>query len=368
MGTDTDMTDMSTNHFPACYVELPHETEGRRAAFYLAAEEYIAETLPADSYFMTWQLGPTVVMGRNQAIGQEVDLDFCHREGIDVIRRRSGGGAIFADERNIMTSLITEAEAVEPLFREYAEAVASALRQLGAPAVVAGRNDIILSPSPPTPNGRGEERGEKVPPIRGRDLGREAKVCGNAFYHRKDRCIAHGTMLYDTDARRMERALHPDVSKLEAKGVKSVRSRVGVLKDYLPFGVGTLRKRLRELLCDRTVLLTAEDVACIEQLEQRYYDPSYLYGSTTQADTIRKGRIEGCGTVELWFSVRDNIISDVHLRGDFFDLGQASACFRKAFIGVPLTPDDLRQAIREHQPERSIRGLCQEALMRLLLT
>lgn len=336
------MTDMSTNHFPACYVELPHETEGRRAAFYLAAEEYIAETLPADSYFMTWQLGPTVVMGRNQAIGQEVDLDFCHREGIDVIRRRSGGGAIFADERNIMTSLITEAEAVEPLFREYAEAVASALRKLGAPAQVAGRNDTIL------------EGG--------------AKVCGNAFYHRKDRCIAHGTMLYDTDARRMERALHPDVSKLEAKGVKSVRSRVGVLKDYLPFGVGTLRKRLRELLCDRTVLLTAEDVACIEQLEQRYYDSSYLYGSTTQADTIRKGRIEGCGTVELWFSVRDNLISDVHLRGDFFDLGQASACFRKAFIGVPLTPDDLRQAIREHQPERSIRGLCQEALMRLLLT
>ena len=110
-------------HFPACFVELPSYTEHRRAPFYLAAEEYIAQTLPVDNYLFSWQLGPTVVMGRNQVAHQEVDLDFCRREGIDVVRRKSGGGAIFADSRNIMWSLITGEGAVEPLFVEYAEKV-----------------------------------------------------------------------------------------------------------------------------------------------------------------------------------------------------------------------------------------------------
>lgn len=327
-------------HFPSCYVELPPETEGRRAAFYLAAEEYVAEHLPQGSYFFTWQLGPTVVMGRNQVMHQEVDVDFCHREGIDIIRRRSGGGAIFADERNIMTSLITEACPVEPLFNEYATAVAQALQQVGAPAMVAGRNDIVLE------NG--------------------AKVCGNAFYKKTGRCIAHGTMLFDTNPRLMEGALHPDISKLEQKGVKSVRSRVGLLKDYLTFDVGTLRMTLRALLTDRTIRLDDEDVRHIEHIEQRYYEPEYFYGSSIHSDQVRSRRIPGCGLLELHFQLSGSLISDVRLQGDYFDLGQAQAQFALTFKGKAFTPEGLHQAIREHHPERSIRGLSEENLVAIL--
>ena len=329
-----------TPHFPACFVELPAHTEGRRATFYLAAEEYIAQELPLDSYFFTWQLRPTVVMGRNQVAHQEVDLDFCKREGIDVVRRRSGGGAIFADERNIMTSLITEDGMVEALFQEYAQAVSGALRQLGAPTVVSGRNDIVLE-------GGG-------------------KVCGNAFYHKPSRSIAHGTMLYDTDPRLMEGALHPDVSKLKQKGVKSVRSRIGLLKDYLPFGVGTLRQELRKRLCNRTISLTDGDVKQIERLEQRYNTPEYFYGSSARADIVRRARIEDCGEVEVHFSLQGSIISSVRLHGDFFDLGNAAEAFSQAFAGLPFTPESLRQAIAEHHPERSIRGLSEETLIHLI--
>ncbi len=356
----------SPSHFPACFVELPLEAEGRRAAFYLAAEEYIADHLPEGSYFFTWQIGPTVVMGRNQVAHQEVDLEFCRREGIDVCRRRSGGGAIFADERNIMTSLITEACPVEPLFAEYAEAVASALRQLGAPTIVAGRNDIVLR-DPPKPS----LKGRKYPsPFKGED-GRGSKVCGNAFYHRQNRCIAHGTMLYDTNPRLMEGALHPDVSKFEQKGVKSVRSRVGLLKDYLPFGVGTLRQRLRTLLCDRTTILTAEDIRQIERLEQRYYKEDFLNASTSAQSPISytktiSRRIEGCGMVELQFSLQDNLITDIQLHGDFFDLGHASEVFQLAFVGQSFTPESLRQSINTHHPEHSIRGLNEAALVCLV--
>ena len=366
----------SPSHFPACFVELPLETEGRRAAFYLAAEEYIADHLPEGSYFFTWQIGPTVVMGRNQVAHQEVDLEFCRREGIDVCRRRSGGGAIFADERNIMTSLITEACPVEPLFAEYAEAVASALRQLGAPTMVAGRNDIVLV---------NEELRMKNEEFKSLNQGNTnsnssrltlhsslpRKVCGNAFYHRQNRCIAHGTMLYDTNPRLMEGALHPDVSKFEQKGVKSVRSRVGLLKDYLPFGVGTLRQRLRTLLCNRTTTLTAEDIRQIERLEQRYYKDDFLNASTSALSPISytktiSRRIEGCGMVELQFSLQDNLITDIQLHGDFFDLGHASEFFQLAFVGQSFTPESLRQSINTHHPEHSIRGLNEAALMSLV--
>ena len=93
--------------FPACLITFPFNVEGKTAPFFLAAEEYVAAALPADNYLFAWILPPTVVMGRNQVADAEVDLEFCQREGIDVVRRKSGGGCIYADEGNIMFSLIT---------------------------------------------------------------------------------------------------------------------------------------------------------------------------------------------------------------------------------------------------------------------
>lgn len=329
------------SHFPACYVQLPPETEHRRAPFYLAAEEYIAGVLPTDNYLFSWQLNPTVVMGRNQVAHQEVNLDFCRAEGIDVVRRKSGGGAIFADRRNIMWSLVTGESAVEPLFADYAENVASALCQLGAEVEVSGRNDIVLK-------GGG-------------------KICGNAFYHLPNRNIVHGTMLYDTDPRRMELALHPDVSKLQSKGVKSVRSRVALLKDFLPFGVEELRSRLRTLLCDRTIELDAEAVKNIEAIEQGYYDPNYLFGQNDRSDLSREARIEGCGSLALHFSLRGTLVEEIRLTGDFFETGHAQEAFSAAFRGIAFTPQELQKAIEAHHPERAIRNLSPEALLACVL-
>jgi len=328
------------NHFPACYLEMPKSTEGRRAAFYLAAEEYVAQHLPTDNYLFTWQLSPTVVMGRNQVAHQEVNLDFCRQEGIDVIRRRSGGGAIFADERNIMISLITPFCAVEPLFQEYAENVALSLREMGAPAEVTGRNDITLQ-------GGG-------------------KVCGNAFYHLPQRNIVHGTMLYDTNPELMSGALHPDVSKLEQKGVKSVRSRVSLLKDFITFDVRELRNNLRSLLTNRNFLLTEDDVREIEKAEQKYYEPEYLYGSSADSDIVMSRRIEGVGHIEICLHLQGSLINNVQVNGDYLELSNANEAFRNAFIGRAYTPQQVREAILEHHPEQSIRGLNEEKLLNLI--
>ena len=332
-------------HFPACYVAFPEGYEFRRAAFYLAAEEYVARTLPEGNYLFTWRLRPTVVMGRNQVAHQEIDLDFCRQHGIDIIRRKSGGGAIFADERNIMVSLITGAGPVESLFAEYSRCVSDCLCALGAPTSVSGRNDIVLE---------------------GRDGLAGGKVCGNAFYHLSDRNIVHGTMLFDTNPELMAGALHPDVSKLKSAGVKSVRSRVALLKDYLPFGVERLQEALRERLTHITVELSEADVRTIEEIEAGYYDPEYLLGSSARAEVVRGGRIKGCGLLEMHFSLRGTLVRDVVLRGDYFEVADAATAFKDAFTDVSFTPEALQQAVAQHHPERSIRGLDEQGLLKLL--
>ena len=228
--------------FPACHVCFPQNTGRQAATFWLAAEEYVAEHLPEGNYFFTWQLSPTVVMGRNQVAHAEINLDYCHTHGIDVVRRKSGGGCIYADEGNLMLSLITPSRSVETLFAEYATTVAQALQQLGADVITTGRNDICLA------DGR--------------------KICGNAFYHLPKRNIVHGTMLYDTHAVNMQNAITPDAAKLNKAGVASVKSRIGLLKDVLSIDIMQLRAGIEKNLCNTEVHLTPEDVQQIFENEK----------------------------------------------------------------------------------------------------
>lgn len=328
-------------HFPAIAIVLPRQCEHRRCAFYLAAEEYVAQRLPEGDYFFSWVLAPTVVMGRNQVAHREIDIDFCHAHGIDIVRRKSGGGAIFADERNTMWSLVTTGGDVESIFADFSNAIVAALRDIGVPAAVSGRNDIIMS-----------------------DTG--AKVCGNAFYHLSDRNIVHGTMLYDTAIDLMQKALRPDNAKLQAKGVKSVHSRVGFLKDYVSISLAQLRSELTKRLTSSSVALSDDDVAEIERIEQGYYEDGYLWGNVHGVDEVRSGRVEGCGTLELRFRLTGSRIEQVALAGDFFETADAQAAFNEAFRGKPFTLSALTEAIATSSPQRAIRALSAEQLIGIL--
>jgi len=322
------------------HIRFPHNNQ-LRLSFYLATEEYVARQLnDGDDCFFMWQVPPSVIFGRNQDIEAEVNLDYCRANGIQVYRRKSGGGCVYADLGNVMLSYITRDEQVSLTFNRYMTLLTSMLAELGLHATSTQNNDILVG-------GR--------------------KVSGNAFYHLAGHSIVHGTMLFDTNPQLMEGALHPDTSKLQQKGVKSVRSRVAFLKDYLSFGVEELQQRLCALLTNRSIALTDKDLQEIEQLEQRYYAVPFLYGNTLHNNIVRSGRIEGCGTVELHFALSGSRISEVSLYGDFFDLGQAQDIFSQTFINCPFTPECIRHAIAAHHPERSIRNLSEEGLLVLIL-
>lgn len=181
------------------------DTAPKSLSYYLALEEEIAGGIDEEAIFV-WQSPPTVIIGRNQDLEAEVNIEYCREHGIDVVRRKSGGGCVYSDEGNIMISVISpRAEAAE-VFDRYLSALSGCLRSLGLDAVKSGRNDVLVG---------------------------GFKVSGNAVRQLPDRTIVHGTLLFSTDLDALENAIRPPVEKLERHGIQSVRQRVANLSDYL---------------------------------------------------------------------------------------------------------------------------------------
>ena len=224
---------------------LPDNQE-RSLAFWLAMEEFVAKSVDEEAFFV-WRVAPTVIIGRNQVLEAEVNLDYCRRNGVKIVRRKSGGGCVYADRDNIMISYVSRRGDVAEIFERYLSALTSCLCSLGLKAAKSGRNDII---------------------VEGR------KVSGNAFHQLPDRSIVHGTLLYNTDFDALEEAIRPPVEKLLRHGVASVRQRVGNLRDYLdPAIVGSiyaLENHLVDYFSDGTLSLSADDLCVIEEMVSAY--------------------------------------------------------------------------------------------------
>ena len=183
---------------------LPDNKE-RSLVFYLAMEEFVAEWSEGEAFFV-WRVLPTVIIGRNQDLEAEVNLDYCLGHGVRVVRRKSGGGCVYSDKGNIMVSFVSRRGEVSAVFDRYLSALTACLCSLGLDAEKSGRNDVLV-------DGR--------------------KVSGNAFHQLPDRSIVHGTLLFSTDFDALEQAIRPPVEKLVRHGIKSVRQRVANLSDFL---------------------------------------------------------------------------------------------------------------------------------------
>ena len=224
------------------YILLPDDKQ-RRLSFHLAMEEYVARRLDEPDYFFTWQVEPPVIDGRNQVLENEVNLDYCREHGIEVFRRKSGGGCVYADRDNLMLSFVTAEQNVNFAFNRFVNMVLLVLRKMGVEATGTSHNDIMIG---------------------------DRKVCGTACRTTPQGCIVHSTLLYDTNMAHMPQAITPSREKLQKKGIESVRQRITLLKEYTPLTLDEVKSLVRETLCSGERMLTAADVAGIEALEKNY--------------------------------------------------------------------------------------------------
>lgn len=326
-------------------IHISADTTERRLPFWLALEEWVARSLPLADYFFSWRVNPTVIFGRNQDINLEVDLEYCRDRGIQVYRRRSGGGCVYADLDNLMISFVTPSKEITTTFAAYTNRVAGMLRTLSIPAEATGRNDITI-------HGK--------------------KVSGNAFYHIPGRSIVHGTMLFSTDMDNMLRAITPSRSKLESKKVASVASRITTLREYLPgMDITDFEAYLTGYFSTAEYRLTPEDIAAVEEIERAYYDLHWIFGRrgllaspANQRRVLR--RVEGVGEIDMMVCLTDGRISDIDMRGDFFLLSDLDTTLLDKIKGSQPTEPDLSNALCGVDASKTIAGLSTPTLITLI--
>lgn len=231
------------------YIALP-TADVRRLSFYLAMEEYVARYLDEPDCLFLWQVEPSVIFGRNQIVANEVNVDYCREHGIRMYRRKSGGGCVYADMDNLMLSMVTDGDNVGFTFNRFVTMIQLALHKIGVTATSTAHNDIMIG---------------------------DRKVCGTAFYQLPGRSIVHSTMLYDTNMQHMLNAITPSAEKLEKKGIQSVRQRITLLKDHTPLSLDEIKQKIRDTLCDGELVLTEEQVAGIEEIEQTYLKQDFIH-------------------------------------------------------------------------------------------
>ena len=210
----------------------------------------MARQVHADDCFFMWQVEPSVIFGRNQEMESEVNVDYCREHGIQMFRRKSGGGCVYADRSNLMLSFVSSDENVGFAFNRFINMELLVLRKMGVEAVGTSHNDVMIG---------------------------NRKVSGTASYHLPGRSVVHGTLLYDTDMQHMLNAITPSQQKLRQKGIQSVRQRITLLKDHVSLSLDEVKMLIRQTLCDGSRMLTPDDVAAIEALEQTYLREEFIH-------------------------------------------------------------------------------------------
>lgn len=274
------------------------ETGSLDPAYNLAFEEVVLDSRREGDCLLLWQNDCAIVVGQNQNTLEELDRDFVEANGIRVVRRITGGGAVYHDLGNLNYSFIADAGAPEEMTMErFTAPVAEALRGLGLRAEISGRNDIL---------------------VEGR------KVSGTARCLRNGRVLHHGTLLFDSDLAAVAGALRADPEKFRSKSSKSVRSRVGNIRPYLPkdMDLTAFWNHLRRAFAGDAPAegLTAEELDRVLRLKAEKYDSwAWTYGRSPAYETTYRRRWDG-GSLAVFLTVDRGILKEIAFRGDFLSL------------------------------------------------
>ncbi|MBX9434822.1 Lipoate-protein ligase LplJ [Bacillus paralicheniformis] len=272
----------------------------------LAIEEYCLKHLdPEETYLLFYINQPSIIIGKNQNTIEEINTKYVDENGIIVVRRLSGGGAVYHDLGNLNFSFITKDDGNSfHNFKKFTEPVVAALKRLGVDAELSGRNDLMA-------NGR--------------------KISGNAQFSTKGRMFSHGTLLFDSEIEHVVSALKVKKDKIESKGIKSIRSRVANISEFLDQKMTTVefRSMLLRYIFDTEgeipeYKLTEKDWKIINQIsKERYQNWDWNYGKSPKFNLQHSKRFQA-GSVDIRLEVQKGVIRECKIFGDFFGVGDVS--------------------------------------------
>ena len=292
--------------------------------FNLAAEEYILKE-KNDECFMLWRNEPCIVIGKNQNTLSEINIDYVKENNITVVRRLSGGGAVFHDLGNLnFTFIVNDKEDSFTNFKKFTQPIIEVLKGLNVHAEFSGRNDLTI-------DGK--------------------KFSGNAQYNYKNRVLHHGTLLFSSNMSDMSGALKVKPIKFEGKGVKSVVSRVTNISEHLTTPISIIE--FKDMIMDYIKSInngkdlyefTEKDLDIINKIKNDKYSTwDWNFGSSPKYSFTNQKKYVG-GNVEFNLNVEKGIIREIRLFGDFFGKCDVSD-IEKALTGVKHSENAISEAL-----------------------
>lgn len=292
----------------------------------LAIEEYAVKYLDInESYLLFYINEPSIIIGKNQNTIEEINVDYVEEKGIHVVRRLSGGGAVYHDLGNLNFSFITKDDGDSfHNFKKFTGPVVEALHKLGIQAEMSGRNDILA-------NG--------------------LKISGNAQFSTKGRMFSHGTLMFQTNMDDVVAALKVRKDKIESKGIKSIRSRVTNIADLLetPMTIEEFRQfLLKNIFAGEDEIpeyrLDDKDWKVIKQISQeRYKSWDWNYGKSPAFNIQRSHRFP-VGLIDARLDVKNGLIKSCKIYGDFFGVGDVEE-IENGLQGVKYEKSAIKQAL-----------------------
>jgi lipoate---protein ligase len=293
----------------------------------LALEEYVLRNAQMDEDLLLLYINePSIIIGRHQNLFEEINRDYVEQHGIHVVRRLSGGGTVYHDLGNLNFSFITEALAENfRNFKKFTAPVIRALAELGVPAELNGRNDLLI-------DGR--------------------KISGTAQYISKGRMVSHGTLLFNADLSHVTEALHVQEGQFSSKAIRSVRSRVTNICDFLsqPMDIETFKGHLLAQIFPGAApipeyTLGVEDWAAVRKMaDERFRGWEWTYGHSPDFSVEKRKRFLG-GEVVARLDIQQGLIRSVTFSGDFFAHAETSL-LEQCLIGARYNPSDISHALQ----------------------
>jgi lipoate-protein ligase A len=314
----------------------------------LALEQYVVYNLDRNhNYFMLWQNHNAIIVGKHQNTSAEINAAFVKVHNINVVRRLSGGGAVYHDMGNLNFTFVTDAEKNDINFAAFCEPIQKALISFGVPVEISGRNDMTVEGK---------------------------KISGNAQYIKQGRIMHHGTILYDSDLDLLSKALNVTNDKIESKGIKSVQSRVTNIRPYMKndMPIGDFWDALKAFMFTafdmKEYILSREEEAGVDRLNEQVYSRwDWNYGASPPHNIRKVRRIEGCGTIEILLNVgKSGLINNVVFYGDFFGTSDTDE-LAEVLKGHKLEYAELAAIINSIIISRYFHNTDTEAFLSLLL-